>query len=58
VDNITCPECGGPAVDEHHEEVDVGVGVLQGPSSYLCAKGHVWSPGEEAKEEAKKYFKQ
>jgi hypothetical protein len=46
-ETVSCPECGSIEVEEHHEEVDIGVGTLKSPSCYLCDKGHVWGGSEE-----------
>jgi ssDNA-binding Zn-finger/Zn-ribbon topoisomerase 1 len=41
-----CPLCQSTFIEEHHEEVDIGVGTQKGPSSYKCAQGHVWSDND------------
>ena len=39
----SCPRCGSLEVEEMHDEVDIGVGVQHGPSSYLCLRcDHAW----------------
>ncbi len=44
---LSCPLCCMEAVEEHHEEVDIGVGIQNSPSTYHCNNcKNYWEGGE------------